>query len=111
MSAVHQEAQHKSQAHGDARPTVHTSAGSLANNTPWLRPMPHIWSPDDEAQCSPNPVGWTVHHTIWSFQSSSGITLYAYRGLQLPESLTRNVTENNGEAKSKECKGDIFRNL
>lgn len=73
--------------------------------------MPHIWSPDDEVRCSPDPVDWTVHHTIWSFQSSSGITLYAYRRLRLPESSTRRTAENNGGAKSNECKEDFFRNL
>lgn len=66
-------------AHGGAQSTVRVSAGILASNTPRLTTEPQAWSTKHQGGMLTGPVDWTAHHTIWSFQSSSGITLYAYR--------------------------------
>lgn len=62
---------HKSQAHGGARRTVHTIAGSNVNRLVWLTGQMLSREPGRRGGRFTDPGSWTVHHTILSSQSSS----------------------------------------
>lgn len=55
------------------------------------------------------PDSWTVHHTLWSSQSSSRRTRFtAYRVRLLTGRSTRRAAENDGAPPSTKCKGYFF---
>lgn len=65
------EGRHESQTHGGARRTVHTIAGPNMNRLVWLTGQMIPKEPGRRGGRFTDPVGWTVHHTIWSYQRPS----------------------------------------